>query len=139
MKNRFTLLIMLALLTPISSASQSPQTAQTADTHLADTSSSDNQTQTASQAPIPANPHDPANGTYLKSIMPDDSELSKANTELLAKNANLMRELESLNTQVNVLVQERTNQLFVYGAITAIVSLVIGFVLGKLTSRQGRW
>lgn len=88
---------------------------------------------------IPANPHNPANGTYLKSIMPDDSELSKANTELLAKNTELTRQIESLNTQVNILVQERTNQLFIYGGMTAVISLVIGFVLAKLTSRQGRW
>lgn len=153
MKNRFALLMAVALLAPISNANQNPQTqaantqtasTQTTDTQTASTQATENQNNNQAQAnqtqaPIPANPHDPANGTYLQSIMPDDSQLSKVNTELLATNTNLVRQVESLNTQVNVLVQERTNQLFIYGGLTAIVSFVLGFVLAKLTSRQGRW
>lgn len=87
---------------------------------------------------IPANPHNPANGTYLKSIMPDDSELSKANTELLAKNTELTRQVDSLTTQVNVLVQEKSGQLLIYGGIIALFGFVLGFIFAKLTTRQ-RW
>lgn len=95
-------------------------------------------TETTPNPDVPANPHDPANGTLLEGITPNDSELSKANTELLAKNAELVRQVDDLATQVNVLVQERSGQLFVYGAMTAIISIVIGFVLAKLLTRQ-RW
>lgn len=95
-------------------------------------------TETTPNPDIPANPHDPANGTLLEGITPNDSELSRANTELLAKNAELTRQVDDLSTQVNVLVQERSGQLFVYGAMTAIISIVIGFVLAKLLTRQ-RW
>lgn len=87
---------------------------------------------------IPANPHNPANGTYLRSIMPDDSELSKANTELLAKNTELTRQVDSLTTQVNVLVQEKSGQLLIYGGIIALFGFVLGFIFAKLTTRQ-RW
>lgn len=95
-------------------------------------------TETTPSPDVPANPHNPANGTLLEGITPNDSELSRANTELLAKNAELTRQVDDLSTQVNVLVQERSGQLFVYGAMTAIVSVVIGFVLAKLLTRQ-RW
>lgn len=76
--------------------------------------------------------------TLLENIAPSDSELSKANTELLTKNAELTRQVDDLTTQVNVLVQERSGQLFVYGAITALVSVIIGFILAKLLTKQ-RW
>lgn len=144
MKKALIISLLLALSLP-SFASQKPATSSqaTAETQ-ATTDGEQSEADGENKAPvpakdIPANPHDPANGTYLQSIMPNDSDLSKANTELLAKNTELSRQVESLSTQVNVLAQERTNQLFVYGGITGVVSLVIGFVLAKLTSRQGRW
>ncbi len=87
---------------------------------------------------IPANPHDPNAPTMLDALSPDESELSRANTELLAKNAELSRHVDDLSTQVNVLVQERSGQLFIYGVVTALMSLIIGFILGKLSNRQ-RW
>lgn len=108
--------------------------------HDPSSQSENNQTATnaASEQPIPANPHNPQNGTLLQSITPSESELSYANTQLLAQNAKLTREVETLTTQVNILVQEQSGQLFAYGGVTAIVSVIIGFLLGKLTNRQ-RW
>lgn len=146
MKKALIISLLLALSLP-SFANQKPATTSQATTETqtqAPTDGEQSEVEGENKAPvpakdIPANPHDPANGTYLQSIMPNDSDLSKANTELLAKNTELSRQVESLSTQVNVLAQERTNQLFVYGGITGVVSLVIGFVLAKLTSRQGRW
>lgn len=81
---------------------------------------------------------DPNAQTLAKLYSPTDSELSYANTELLAKNAKLTREVNDLTTQVNVLVQEHSGQLFIYGAMTAVFSMIIGFMVAKLTSRQ-RW
>lgn len=89
-------------------------------------------------ADVPANPHNPENPTLLDAITPDDSELSRANTELLAKNAELTRQVDDLTTQVNVLTQERSGQLFAYGAITTVLAMLLGFILAKLISRQ-RW
>lgn len=89
-------------------------------------------------AEVPANPHNPSNDSLLEALTPHDSELSKANTELLAKNAELTRQVDDLSTQVNVLVQERSGQLFIYGAMTGIVSMTIGFILSKILTRQ-RW
>ncbi len=87
----------------------------------------------------PANPHNPNSPTLLDGLTPNDSELSKANTELLAKNAELSRQVDNLSTQVNVLTQERSGQLFTYGAITAVVCLIIGFLLARLIGRKDRW
>lgn len=55
-----------------------------------------------------------------------ESELSKANTELLAKNSELESRVAELTTQVNVLVNERSGQLFLYGALITLFSLAIG-------------
>lgn len=87
---------------------------------------------------VPANPHNPNAPTLLEAFSPNDSELSQANTQLLAKNANLTRQVDDLTTQVNVLTQERSGQLFAYGAITAMVAMIIGFVMARLLG-QKRW
>lgn len=86
----------------------------------------------------PANPHDPNAPTLLEALSPNDSELSKANTELLAKNAELARQVDNLSIQVNVLTQERSGQLFTYGATTALICIIIGFILARLAGRN-RW
>lgn len=69
---------------------------------------------------------------------PTNAALSEANTELLTKNAELTRKVDDLTTQVNVLAQERSGQLFIYGAMTAGTAMFIGLILAKLVSRQ-RW
>lgn len=119
----------------------SPQTqAQTNNKPTADTENTetDADAATINAADVPANPHNPENPTLLDAITPDDSELSRANTELLAKNAELTRQVDDLTTQVNVLTQERSGQLFAYGAITTVLAMLLGFILAKLISRQ-RW
>lgn len=89
--------------------------------------------------PVPTHPHDPNAPTLLEMQAPDDNELSAANTALLAKNAELERQIDTLTTQNNVLVQERSGQLFMYGAMTAIASLLLGFMLSRLLTRKDRW
>lgn len=111
----------------------------TADTENTETDGeTDADAATINAADVPANPHNPENPTLLDAITPDDSELSRANTELLAKNAELTRQIDDLTTQVNVLTQERSGQLFAYGAITTVLAMLLGFILAKLISRQ-RW
>ncbi|NPA77489.1 MAG: hypothetical protein GXO41_01390, partial [Gammaproteobacteria bacterium] len=71
---------------------------------------------------------------------PTDSQLSNANQQLLAKNAELQNQVDSLNTQVKVLVNERSGQIFIYGAVTALLSGILGIGLGWLVAgRKGRW
>ncbi len=81
------------------------------------------------------NPNSLASG-----MQPSDSELSAANQELLSRNAQLQRDVNDLETRVNVLINERSGQLFMYGAVTVAVSLFLGILLGGfIFSRRGRW
>lgn len=82
----------------------------------------------------------PSQPTLAQLNQPNDSQLSKANQQLLAKNAALQNQVDSLTTQVNVLVNERSGQLFIYGAVTALLSGMLGIALGWLVAgRKGRW
>lgn len=75
---------------------------------------------------VPANPHDPKNPTLADLQNPDESELSAANIDLLAKNAELQSRVDELTTQVNVLVNERSGQMFLYGMMSVLAGLVVG-------------
>ncbi len=82
----------------------------------------------------------PKQPTLAQLNQPTDSQLSKANQQLLAKNAELQNQVDSLNTQVKVLVNERSGQIFIYGAVTALLSGILGIALGWLVAgRKGRW
>lgn len=70
--------------------------------------------------------------TLAQLNQPNDSQLSQANKQLLVQNAELQRKVDSLNTQVNLLVHERSSQLFMYGALVAVICLVLGFALAWL-------
>ena len=83
------------------------------------------------------NPNQP---TLAQLQQPKEGQLSQANQQLLAKNSELQNQVDSLNTQVNVLINERSGQIFMYGAITALVSGMLGIGLGLwLFGRKGRW
>lgn len=90
-------------------------------------------------ANVPESPHDPDAPTLLDAQAPDDNALSTANRELLAKNAELERQVDTLSTQNNVLVAERSGQLFLYGAMTAVTAMLIGFMLARIFARKERW
>lgn len=90
-------------------------------------------------APSPmANPDMP---TLAQANAPTDSQLSQANTKLLTENAELQRQVDSLTTQVNVLINERSGQLFMFGAFTALGSVLAGLILGGIFfgRNKGRW
>lgn len=73
-------------------------------------------------------------------MQPSDADLSAANQQLLSRNAQLQRDVNDLQTRVNVLINERSGQLFMYGAVTVAVSLFLGVLLGGfIFSRRGRW
>ena len=99
----------------------------------ASTKTSANASADDEQAPSPpTNPHKPDAPTLAELQGISDEALSDANTELLAKNAELQSRVDELTTQVNVLVNERSGQLFLYGALTVIVSFILGFALARL-------
>lgn len=125
-----TFKLMLDAHAPTSEAAQKPSTTATTpkpSPALTDTPSS------AVSATDTADQH-----TLLDELHPSDSALSQANMELLAKNAALSRQVDDLTVQLGVLTEERSGQLFFYGAMTSFVSLVMGFVLAKILERQ-RW
>ena len=73
-------------------------------------------------------------------MLPTTQALSTANQKLLTENARLQREVNDLDTQVNVLVNERSGQLFLYGAMTGLGAVLLGLLIGWLTfGRKGGW
>lgn len=94
-------------------------------------------TTAATAAPPTQNPNQP---TLAQLNQPSTQALQQANEQLLITNAELKRQVDSLATQVNVLVHERSGQLFVYGAVTALFGVLVGLALGWLVfGRKGRW
>ncbi len=92
-------------------------------------------------APTPSPMANPNQPTLAQMNMPNDSQLSQANTKLLTSNAELQRQVNSLTTQVNVLINERSGQLFMFGVLTAFASLLAGLGLGWVMfgRNKGRW
>ena len=80
------------------------------------------------------------NNTLAAQLQPSNKALNAANQELLSRNAQLQRQVNDLQTQVNVLVYESKGQLFLYGAFTVLISLLVGiFVSWLVFVRRERW
>lgn len=78
--------------------------------------------------------------TLAAQLQPSEKALSDANQQLLSRNAQLQRELNDLQTQVNVLVYESKGQIFLYGAFTVLISLLVGiFVSWLVFVRREHW
>ncbi|OLF35350.1 hypothetical protein BTW00_09535 [Psychrobacter sp. C 20.9] len=80
------------------------------------------------------------NDTLAAQLQPSTKALSAANQELLSRNAQLQRQVNDLQTQANVLVYESKGQLFLYGAFTVLISLLVGIFISWLVFvRRDRW
>lgn len=80
------------------------------------------------------------NSTLETQRQPSYSALSADNQALLTNNERLQRELDDLQTQVNVLIYEGKGQLFMYGALTVLISLLSGgFISWLIFARRERW
>ena len=80
------------------------------------------------------------NDTLAAQLQPSNKALSSANQELLSRNAQLQRQVNDLQTQANVLVYESKGQLFLYGAFTVLISLLVGIFISWLVFvRRERW
>ena len=78
--------------------------------------------------------------TLAAQLQPSNKALSAANQELLSRNAQLQRQVNDLQTQANVLVYESKGQLFLYGAFTVLISLLVGIFISWLVFvRRERW
>ena len=97
----------------------------------------------ATTAPNPtaiAKPATNISDTLAAQLQPSNKALSAANQELLSRNAQLQRQVNDLQTQVNVLVYESKGQLFLYGAFTVLISLLVGIFISWLVFvRRERW
>ncbi len=78
--------------------------------------------------------------TLAAQMQPSTQALSEANQELLSRNAQLQRQVNDLQTQANVLIYESRGQLFLYGAFTVLISLLVGIFISWLVFvRRERW
>ncbi len=83
---------------------------------------------------------DTIDNTLAAQLKPSNDALSEANQKLLTQNAQLQRQVNDLQTQANVLVYESQGQLFLYGAFTVLISLLVGiFVSWLVFVRRERW
>lgn len=67
--------------------------------------------------------------------------LEKANLEALTQNQELQLKNDNLNVQLQVLQSERSAQMFLYGAMTLAVGVLLGFLLASYiyTKRRRQW
>ncbi|MDN5898187.1 MAG: hypothetical protein L0H35_05960 [Psychrobacter sp.] len=80
------------------------------------------------------------NDTLSAQLQPSNKALSTANQELLSRNAQLQRQVNDLQAEVNVLVYECKAHLFLYGAFTVLISLLVGIFISWLVFvRRERW
>lgn len=95
---------------------------------------------TNQQATTASTPASNNNTLLATQLQPSTQALSDANQELLSRNAQLQREVNDLQTQANVLVYESKGQLFLYGAFTVLISLLVGIFISWLVFvRRDRW
>lgn len=91
---------------------------------------------------IPNKPINEAQAKAITHIKADPNttlgKLKIANSELTSQNATLTQENNALQTQVNVLTQERSSQIFMTGAFVAIGGIFLGFIAAWLLAGRRR-
>ena len=68
-------------------------------------------------------------------------QLEKANLDALSQNQELQLKNDSLGVQVQVLQSERSAQMFLYGAATIALGVLLGFLIASYvyTKRRRQW
>lgn len=80
-----------------------------------------------------------------KALIKDQNQrlqlLEKANLEALSQNQELQLQNDSLAVQVQVLQSESSAQMFLYGAATIVVGVILGFFIASYiyTKRRRQW
>lgn len=68
------------------------------------------------------------------------NQLEQANQKALAENQSLQLKNDNLTVQVQVLQSERSTQMFLYGAATLGVGLILGIIIySVLYTRRRKW
>lgn len=67
------------------------------------------------------------------------SQLETANAQILTSNQKLQLENDNLGVQIKVLQSETSAQMFLYGAVTLAVGIMIGMMLSFYFNRHRRW
>ena len=117
-------------------AAATAQTLSSASDPAADDSTDTNGTDAANSAETDATLPRTLAATYTPKI----DALTQQNQALLADNLALQQRVDGLQTQVDVLIYERQGQLFLYGAATVLVSMLIGAGIARLFWRRtSRW
>ena len=81
----------------------------------------------------------------VKALVKDQAtrlqQLEKANLEALSQNQELQLKNDNLGVQVQVLQSEQSAQMFLYGAGTIVVGVLLGFVIASYiyTKRRRQW
>ena len=81
----------------------------------------------------------------VKALVKDQAtrlqQLEKANLAALSQNQELQLKNDSLGVQVQVLQSERSAQMFLYGAATIAVGVLLGFLIASYvyTKRRRQW
>ena len=152
-KSLLTAVLWAFLLVPVcgqaapTSAPNTNAAAQTADVsdNNADANLSDDTDTDANNADVDSAATNDASQAALERTIaatytPKIDALNQQNKALLTQNLTLQQRVDSLQTQVDVLIYERQGQLFLYGAVTVLVSMLIGAGIARLFWRQAsRW
>lgn len=86
-----------------------------------------------------------SNEAKMKAMVKDQSSrlqlLEKANLEALTQNQELQLKNDNLTVQVQVLQSESSAQMFLYGAATLAVGVLLGFLIASYiyTKRRRQW
>ena len=81
----------------------------------------------------------------IKALVKDQEtrlqQLERANLQALAQNQELQLKNDNLGVQLQVLQAERSAQMFLYGAVTVVVGVVLGFLLAGYiyNKRRRQW
>ena len=81
----------------------------------------------------------------VKAVIQDQArrlkQLENANLEALAQNQELQLKNDNLTVQVQVLQSERSAQMFLYGAMTIGVGVILGFFIASYVynKRRRQW
>lgn len=81
----------------------------------------------------------------VKALVKDQAtrlqQLEKANLEALTQNQELQLKNDNLGVQVQVLQSEQSAQMFLYGAATIAVGVLLGFLIASYiyTKRRRQW
>lgn len=85
------------------------------------------------------------NEAKVKALVKDQEsrlqQLEKANLEALAQNQELQLKNDNLGVQVQVLQSERSAQMFIYGAMTIAIGVLLGFFIAGYVygKRRRQW